>query len=141
MDDAVLRGVAGGMVGWRGALLASRASPHTGRHPRAGGEPVRRGFSIQSLASLEYWVARSGPGDDSGGMTHLRVLATHCARGLLSNFLYPRNARAQGMPAARCTRGLMRNVHRECAHEHTGQRRASDIPCAMALRLIACSPR
>ena len=27
------------------------------------------------------------------------------------------------------------------AHEHTGQRRASDIPCAMALRLITCSPR
>src|SRR5882762_8382082 len=43
------------------------------------------------------------------------------------------------MPGARCTRGLMRNVHKECAHEHTGQRRASDIPCAMALRLIACS--
>src|SRR6267154_2840136 len=33
----------------------------------------------------------------------------------------------------------MRNVHKKCAHEHTGQRRASDIPCAMALRLIACS--
>src|SRR5712671_6579997 len=29
----------------------------------------------------------------------------------------------------------------ECAHEHTGQRRQSDIPCAMALRLISCSPR
>ncbi len=45
------------------------------------------------------------------------------------------------MPDARCTRGLMRSVHRKCAHEHTGQRRTSDIPCAMALRLIACSPR
>ena len=45
------------------------------------------------------------------------------------------------MPDARCTRGLMRNVHRKCAHEHTGQRRTSDIPCAMALRLITCSPR
>ena len=36
------------------------------------------------------------------------------------------------MPDARCTRDLMRNVHRKCAHEHTGQRRQSDIPCAMA---------
>src|SRR5436190_13740838 len=45
------------------------------------------------------------------------------------------------MPDARCTRGLMRNVHKKCAHEHTGQRRTSDIPCAMALRLITCSPR
>jgi hypothetical protein len=45
------------------------------------------------------------------------------------------------MPDARCTRDLMRNVHRKCAHEHTGQRRQSDIPCAMALRLITSSPR
>ena len=29
--------------------------------------------------------------------------------------------RAQGMPDARCTRGLMRSVHKECAHEHTGE--------------------
>src|SRR6266702_2307153 len=28
-----------------------------------------------------------------------------------------------------------------CAHEHTGQRRQSDIPCAMALRFITRSPR
>jgi len=26
--------------------------------PRAGGDPVRRGFSVQSLASLEYWIVR-----------------------------------------------------------------------------------
>src|SRR3979409_2203616 len=52
-----------------------------------------------------------------------------------------RKQRAQGMPDARCTRDLMRNVHKECAHEHTGQRRTSDIPCAMALRLITYSPR
>src|SRR6185437_2250162 len=32
---------------------------------------------------------------------------------------------------------------KECgdAHEHTGQRRASDIPCAMVLRLMPGSPR
>jgi hypothetical protein len=51
------------------------------------------------------------------------------------------NQRAQGMPDARCTRGLMRNGSGSCAHEHTGQRRQSDIPCAMALRLITRSPR
>src|SRR5712664_3750921 len=45
------------------------------------------------------------------------------------------------MPGARCTRGLVCSVHKECAHEHTGQRRTSDIPCAMALRLITSSPR
>jgi len=44
------------------------------------------------------------------------------------------------MPDARCTRDLVCNVHKKCAHEHTGQRRTSDIPCAMALRLITRSP-
>jgi len=28
-----------------------------------------------------------------------------------------------------------------CAHEHTGSAEASGIPCAMALRLMPCSPR
>ena len=28
--------------------------------------------------------------------------------------------RAQGRQGARCTRGLVCNVHKECAHEHTG---------------------
>ena len=38
------------------------------------------------------------------------------------------------MPGARCTRGLVCELVEDGAHEHTGQRRASDIPCAMALR-------
>jgi len=45
------------------------------------------------------------------------------------------------MPDARCTRGLVCKLGRETAHERTGQRRTSDIPCAMALRLISRSPR
>jgi hypothetical protein len=45
------------------------------------------------------------------------------------------------MPDARCTRGLVCKRAQEHAHEHTGQRRQSDIPCAMALRLISRSPR
>jgi len=45
------------------------------------------------------------------------------------------------MPDARCTRGLVCKMGKENAHEHTGQRRASDIPRAMALRLISRSPR
>ena len=52
-----------------------------------------------------------------------------------------RNQRAQGMPDARCTRGLMCVVHKRAAHEHTGEAEASDIPCAMALRLTSRSPR
>jgi len=28
------------------------------RHAREGGHPVRRGFSAESLTSLEYWIVR-----------------------------------------------------------------------------------
>ena len=45
------------------------------------------------------------------------------------------------MPDARCTRGLVCKMGKENAHEHTGSARRSDIPCAMALRLISRSPR
>src|SRR5437763_15691666 len=50
-----------------------------------------------------------------------RILATRCDRGLQVIFATSGNQRAQGMPDARCTRGLMRNVHKKCAHEHTGE--------------------
>ena len=45
------------------------------------------------------------------------------------------------MPDARCIRGPVCKMGRENAHEHTGSAEASDIPCAMALRLIPRSPR
>src|SRR5882757_5578299 len=67
--------------------------------------------------------------------TSLRSRGTICPR--FASISRPlQKQRAQGMPDARCTRDLMRNVHKECAHEHTGQRRTYDITCAMALRLI-----
>ena len=46
------------------------------------------------------------------------------------------------MPDARCTRGLVCKRHKEKTHTSIQvQRRTSDIPCAMALRLITRSPR
>ncbi len=47
-----------------------------------------------------------------------------------------RECRMRAAPAVSCAM-----CTKKCAHEHTGQRRTSDIPCAMALRLITCSPR
>ena len=38
-------------------------------------------------------------------------------------------------------RSRVRSCAKKAAHEHTGQRRQSDIPCAMALRLMTRSPR
>ena len=47
-----------------------------------------------------------------------------------------RECRMRAAPAVSCA-----NCTSKCAHEHTGQRRTSDIPCAMALRRITRSPR
>jgi hypothetical protein len=56
VGDVVLRGVAGWGVEWSGARLSPVRA-----HPQvvipAEGDPVRRGFSVQSLASVEYWIA------------------------------------------------------------------------------------
>ena len=47
-----------------------------------------------------------------------------------------RECRMRAASAVSCAKGRNKS-----AHEHTGQRRRSDIPCAMALRLITRSPR
>src|SRR5205823_1498343 len=47
-----------------------------------------------------------------------------------------RECRVRAAPAVSCAK-----VRKNGAHEHTGQRKHSDIPCAMALRLISRSPR
>jgi hypothetical protein len=47
-----------------------------------------------------------------------------------------RECRVRAAPAVSCARNCAFG-----AHEHTGQRKHSDIPCAMALRLTSCSPR
>jgi hypothetical protein len=67
----------------------------------------------------------------------VRILAAGYARAL--RFVVPQK-REQGMPDARCTRGLVCKMEKT----HTSiqvQRRQSGIPCAMALRLTSRSPR
>ena len=87
-------------------------------YPVQAGYPVRRGLSVQSLTSLEYWITRSA-----------RVMTTEYADGdlaaierprLASSSLPSRNQRAQGRPGARCTRGLACICAQQGAHEHTG---------------------
>src|SRR5438477_470936 len=108
--------------------------------PAKAGDPVRRGLSVLSLASLGSG-SPAFAGDDSGGMTHLRILATHCARGL--QVIFATSLKSEGAGNAGCALHPRSRVQivESCAHEHTGQRRQSDIPCAMALRLITRSPR
>ena len=52
----------------------------------------------------------------------------------------PSDQRAQGIPGARCTRGLVRKSAQKTHTSIQVQRRQSGIPCAMVLRLIARSP-
>jgi hypothetical protein len=53
----------------------------------------------------------------------------------------PGNQRAQGRPGARCTRGLAGVLQRNMLPTSIQvQRRASGLPCAMALRLIRDRP-
>jgi hypothetical protein len=109
------------------------------------GDLIRCGFSVHALLSPSAHLIPVIPAQRlcrCAGMTEIqfRDLAARNARALLE-IPALKIERAQGMPDARCTRGLMRNMDRKCAHEHTGQRRQSDIPCAMALRLITSSPR
>ena len=78
------------------------------RHPRAGGDPVRRGLSVLSLTSLEYWVTRLR-GDDT---EYVFSFSRRNAPELCQKFLTLSIQRAQGMPGARCTRGLVCNGSR-----------------------------
>ena len=63
------------------------------------------------------------------------------ARAIINSSPHPRirgrrECRVRAAPAVSCARNCTVG-----AHEHTGQRKHSDIPCAMALRLTSCSPR
>jgi hypothetical protein len=78
-------------------------------------------------------------------ITWLPLNTTPRSRGAtrpsFSKIIRPKKERAQGMPGACCTRGL---VCKSVQKTHTSiqvQSEHSDIPRAMALRLIPCSPR
>src|ERR1700681_3987199 len=53
----------------------------------------------------------------------------------------PSNQRAQGIPGARCTRGLVCKSAQKNAHEHTGSAEAIRHSLRNGLRLISRSPR
>src|SRR5215216_4287057 len=75
------------------------------------------------------------------GWMQFRVLAALIARGLLDNFP-PASIRGRRedrvLAAPAVSRAICAN---KTAHEHTGQREHSGLPCAMALRLTSCSSR
>ena len=80
-------------------------------------------------------------GKRSGQQQDILLHSRGSFRPRFSNSLRP--LQTEGAGNAGCALHPRSHVQwvKKCAHEHTGQRRASDIPCAMALRLITCSPR
>jgi hypothetical protein len=108
--------------------------------------PAKAGIQYAGAYRLNHWrLWNTGSSafadDDSRRMTQLHDLAARFARGLLSNFLNPPNrARAQGMPGARCTRGLVCNRRKKYAHEHTGQRRHPTFPAQWLYGLYRALP-
>jgi len=70
-----------------------------------------------------------------------RILATRCARVIQK--LSPqkkrgrRECRVRAAPAVSCAKDALNKTHTSIQV----QRRQSDIPCAMVLRLMPCSPR
>ncbi len=78
-------------------VMQSRRMGGAKRYPST---PVRVAMGIASLHPSYDWI-------------RLRVLATHCARGLLHHFPPSSNQRAQGRPGACCTRGLACDLRKQ----------------------------
>src|SRR6185369_12015316 len=109
--------------------------------------PVRRGFSVEHDGFrdiLLYGCSRAmtavfvSSGRVSG---HENSFSRRSAPEVCQKTFAP--WKPEGAGNAGCALHPRSHVQwvEECAHEHTGQRRTSDIPCAMALRLITGSPR
>ena len=118
-------------------------APHPTRHTRAGGVPsTPRPFGSITAASgildrpPQCAIAHKADDDKE---THLRIPAAHSARAL--QIVSPKEKRAQGMPGACCTRGLVCNSAKDAHTSIQEQPEHSGIPCTMVLRLMPRSPR
>ena len=94
--------------------------------------------AVQHAPGRDLWVL-----DGTHALRLIEDISPH-SRGAMRRVLIGftlENRRVQGMPGARCTRGPVRNEVVVARTSIQVQRKQSDIPCAMVLRLIPCSPR
>ena len=114
-------------------------------YPAQAGYPVRCGFlGSKSLAPLGYWITRPSARLRTGRVTTTeydfaisrRIPPEVCIFVALLQLRGRREDRVLAAPAV--SRAICAN---KTAHEHTGQREHSGLPCAMALRLTSCSSR
>ena len=82
-------------------------------------EAIQKAKKVCWIASSQLLLA----------MTATKVTTTSRSRGAMRpefciSLSLLKTERAQGRPGARCTRGLVRKMHKENAHEHTGSAEA-----------------
>ena len=121
--------------------------PITGRHARSSRVPALSrdprspqapGSRVCSASFRKRSMLRSARDtiaamtSRSRGMFSPELFQIHCP----SSNRGSRECRLRAAPAVSCAKNCAFG-----AHEHTGERKHSDIPCATALRLISCSPR
>jgi hypothetical protein len=104
--------------------------------------PVIASVAKQSILSFFAWrdgLLRYARND--GGWIRLRHLAARCARSFARK-PYPRKSEGAGKAGYTLYPRSRAHDAQEDAHASIQvQRRHSDFPCAMALRLTSCSPR
>src|ERR1700676_2532113 len=117
---------------------ANLISPPSFRDAPLGAGPE----SILTIVVMDSGLALRAPRNDGGGCgAHLRILAAHFARGLISTLP---SSIVEGAGKTGCALHPRSRVQCARRNAHTSiqvQRRASGLPCAMALRLMARSPR
>ena len=82
------------------------------------------------------WVPAFAGTTEDGSFSRRNLRPSFAISLSLSRNRGRRECRVRAAPAVSCAK--------KCAfgaHEHTGERKHSDIPCATALRLTSCSPR
>ncbi len=127
----------GERVGVRGCLPKFDRRECTDRLIR-GATRWTRGLLPPSLGELPRTNRRFVPRNDAKHDSTFprRDAPEVCSKNLRALKIRGRGeCRMHAAPAVSCAK------REENAHEHTGQRRQSDIPCAVALRLISRSPR
>ena len=106
------------------------------RYVAASQRHCEQSEAIHSFFMPRHGLLRFARND---GWTYLRLLAALVARGL---HLRLPPWRTEGAGKTGCLlhpRSRVRFALDKTAHEHTGQREHSGLPCAMALRLTSCS--
>jgi hypothetical protein len=103
---------------------------------QAQGRPPPFSNNIRRGVRVAAPVRNCALGRDDEDCSRGTICPSFCKFVCASSNRGRRECRVRAAPAVSCAK----EVHIG-AHEHTGQRKHSDIPCAMALRLTPRSPR